>query len=610
MDPQFVLASKGDFWRLQNEMKNVYATQAEHADRLARLEQRQDGDTRSKSPWNQSPFPSALNGTSQQGEKDTPLCICKLLNTSSIDRAYNPVSEDFKNFDQNLLGSLHLDADEVEPRRGTSRANSVRFDVSASGHGARGSQEYLPLRTGSAIGSHPMTERSSSHKSDGRQSSAGQSTHSARASSFGYETRPLSATVPAFVPLGPPPGLFILGPVPSIVRCWLNQNFRSEAMLYAAVCTGSYRSIVDSSLLSRLGIEDKITTNQEGQRFIKLPVYLPEATLQTTSSRSSSPLHQLPTLTTEFFVQDYYGQAGSMQIFLGCDVLRARNADIHFSLDRLTLFDDERNKVSVQLVRPENAAVYQNLQTGLTTTRHVAGSSSAGKSQPTDAPPTSLETEEAIAEPQTGKLDDRPEESHTQSSTNAVPTPTASSPFVIGEGRKSGTDRMSTDLAFSSTKLKADLKDPDILNNGTTPDAPTRAESSNIWGSWRRDSTQGIRIETAKDGSSSSGYQRPGRGRGMKVLKPARLNTSRSSSIQQQPVGFEAGDPRTADSPADKTELPSPALALDRRAFPDGVKPALPSASSKPRSANPIGGASAFGWLNPSHAQASSGAAD
>lgn len=45
MDPQSGLASKDDLWRLQNEMRNVYATQAEHADRLMRLEQRQDNDT-------------------------------------------------------------------------------------------------------------------------------------------------------------------------------------------------------------------------------------------------------------------------------------------------------------------------------------------------------------------------------------------------------------------------------------------------------------------------------------------------------------------------------------------------------------------------------------
>lgn len=81
MDGQFGVASKEDLWRLQNEMKNVYATQTEHADRLSRLERRHDEDTRIKSVWgSQSPFPSILNGTPQQGmalsESHMQLLIC------------------------------------------------------------------------------------------------------------------------------------------------------------------------------------------------------------------------------------------------------------------------------------------------------------------------------------------------------------------------------------------------------------------------------------------------------------------------------------------------------------------------------------------------------
>lgn len=75
MDPHFGLASKDDLWRLQNDMKNVYATQAEHSDRLMRLEQRADSDTRLKSVWGiQSPFPSLLNGTPQQGMNTPDYC--------------------------------------------------------------------------------------------------------------------------------------------------------------------------------------------------------------------------------------------------------------------------------------------------------------------------------------------------------------------------------------------------------------------------------------------------------------------------------------------------------------------------------------------------------
>lgn len=71
MDPQYALASKDDVWRLQNEMKNVYATQAEHADRLARVEQRQEAEGRMKSPWgttSHSPYRGPINGPLQQGK--------------------------------------------------------------------------------------------------------------------------------------------------------------------------------------------------------------------------------------------------------------------------------------------------------------------------------------------------------------------------------------------------------------------------------------------------------------------------------------------------------------------------------------------------------------
>ncbi|KAL9135083.1 MAG: hypothetical protein Q9175_003735 [Cornicularia normoerica] len=585
MDPQFALASKDDLWRLQNEMKNVYATQAEHADRLMRLEQRSDSDTRLKSVWGgQSPLPSALNGTPQQ------------------DHGYNPAAEAFKNFDQDqpssMLGSLHLDTED-EPRRGAaSRANSVRFDESALhghfGQGSRSSTDLLPMRTGSAFGSHPMTERSSSHKSDGRQSS----THSARASSFGFETRPLSAAVAPFVSLGPPPGLFILGPVPSIIRCWLDTNFSNESLLYASVCTGSYKSILDLNLINRLGYQDQITVDREGQKMIKLAVYLPEATIQQSSSRSTSPAPSLPTLTTSFVVQDLQCKTEAIQIFLGCDLLRTRNADVHFSLDRLTLFDDDRNKLSVPLVRPENATVFQNLQTTIASETSLESPLANVSGPASEIFKTNGKTKEPHVELSLAKPDNQPEETKTQTSTNAMPPPAAPSPSVIGEGRKRMADHGNSE-STSSVLVNTDVKDSESLTNGTTPDTPTRSESSNVWGSWRRDSTQGTRADPLAAGSSNSSYQRTGRGRGMKVLRPARLNTSRAISTQQQPVGFDAAPSRFGESSKpENNENQSP--ATDQRSFSGDARGHLQPSTNKPRSSNPIGGASAFGWLNSS----------
>jgi len=73
MDPQTQAfnpyGSNNDTWRLQAEVARVQQIQAEHSERIARLERRQDDDARMKSVWgNSSPFPSVLTGTPQQGE--------------------------------------------------------------------------------------------------------------------------------------------------------------------------------------------------------------------------------------------------------------------------------------------------------------------------------------------------------------------------------------------------------------------------------------------------------------------------------------------------------------------------------------------------------------
>ncbi|MCJ1469053.1 hypothetical protein MMC07_007685 [Pseudocyphellaria aurata] len=450
-----------------------------------------------------------------------------------------------------------------------------------------------------------MTERTSSHKSDGRQSSAGQSTHSARANSFGFEPRSLSAAVPPFVPLGPPPGLFILGPVPSIIRCWLDTKFSNESLLYAAVCTGAFRSVIDSCLASRLGFDEHIKSHQ-GERLLKIPVYLPEATIQQPSSRANSPAPQLPLLTVEFSVQSFPTDSEAIQIFLGCDVLRARNADIHFSLDRMTLFDDERNKLSIPLVRPENATAFQSLRTTNFDLSGLNKSIEEDQSRIVNDmnPPTGQALNSKVDS--TNQMQEQfPEQLKPPPMSMTDSAPISSSPSIIGEGRKSLGDRENGD---NSTSVKSTMENRDLesFTNGNPPETPTRFESGNIWGSWRRDSTQNGRLDlNPSNPTSTSGYQRPGRGRGMKVLKPARLNTSRSTSAGQTPVGFDAAPARLGEAGrgvglATNDVQFSASPATDARSSSSDAKTPLQPLSNKPRSANPVGGASAFGWLNSS----------
>lgn len=434
---------------------------------------------------------------------------------------------------------------------------------------------------------------------------------SARANSFGFESRPLSATVAPFVPLGPPPGLFILGPVPSIIRCWLTTNYSNDSLLYAAVCTASFKSVLNKALVSRLGFEAQITQDRDGQQVLKAPVYLPEATIQQSSSRSSSPAPQLPTITVEFVIQDTPCDANNMQIFLGCDVLRARSADIQFSLDRLTIFDDERNKLSMPLVRPENASLFQTL-----VTRNIQGDDP--RSSTNDVPSQKAVDQKSdlvdkiVNRSALGdkvKKGEAIEEQHVDFLEGTAANSVTSSSSVVRDDRKASIDQATSEDRLSVSQTS------ESLTNGTTPDTPTRADSGSIWGSWRRDSIQNGKSETASS-NSTSGYQRAGRGRGMKVLKPARLNTSRSISAAQPPAGSDVLSSHSSDatkknyhgSDTEGQENRSPAIG--RRSFSSEVKTPMQSATPKSRSANPVGGASAFGWLNANQQRSSNSTAE
>ncbi|MCJ1251815.1 hypothetical protein MMC30_009053 [Trapelia coarctata] len=602
MDSQFAFASRDDLWRLQNEVKGVYTMQAEHLERISRLERRQEEDSRLKSVWGtSSPFPSILGGTPQQ------------------DPGYNPAAEAFKNFDQDqsstLLGSLHLDTED-EPRRGASRANSVRFDESALhghfGHGSRSSSDFFPLRTGSGLGGHPMTERSSSHKSDGRQSAMSQSNHSARLNSLGLEGRNSVLGTPAS--MGPPPGLFHLGPLPSIIRCWLDDNFTNDSLLYAAICTGSCRSVLATRLVHRLGLDDQLA-NRQGESKVKIQVYLPEATIQHSSTRSGSPTPQLPSITVDFFVQDIPDDSESIQIFIGSDVLRAKSADIQFSQDRLTMFDDNRNKLAIPLVRPENAAMFQNLVT--------INSPPANLTYTTEPPHTDYsqaETTSGLFSRSEPELENRNGSSQPAAQLAETKAPqqfgraysplgnASHQPSVIGEGRTSSTAQEEQQPA-PPAGTENHANGPASVTEGATPDTLSRTETGNMWGSWRRDSTQPTRPDsTFSSIASNTGYQRAGRGRGMKVLKSSRSSaSSRSASTAQAPPGFDSTPGRSSENNNTRvSQLPNnenagnQALEPSRRSFSSEAKSPLQPVTNKTRSANPVGGASAFNWLNSS----------
>jgi ubiquitin carboxyl-terminal hydrolase 4/11/15 len=570
MDPQSVaFMPRDELWRINSEMSRLQQTQHEHAERLSRVERRQDEDiSRTKSLWgSQSPFPGILAGTPQQRPVEQP-----------------PVDA-FSGFDDpsNLIGSLHLDADD-EPRRvgATSRANSVRFDESANqghwAHPSRASLELLP-RSGSSLGSHPMIERTYSHKSDGRQSSAGQSVHSAasRANSLGIDT------LNAMGGEGPPinPGLFLLGTCPAIIRCWLTTKFKHDSLLYAAVCTGSNHSSLSIDLVAKLGFAEQIRLDDTGAKKIKINLYLPEATVRTASARSNILSSQLPSITVDFTVVTYDNDENdrAIKVILGSDVLRIHNADILFSSNTLIIYDDEQAKLSVPLVRPENECIFKSLQTSgssLATADKSASLARNGNSKPESIQKDEIQSQE---EPK----DDF-----------ASPSPSiAPSAGTREEPRLSSDSSNRPPFAVLST-----TREPETPVDTASPSSKS-GPSQPIWNSWRRDPDKSTATSDSNWGKTSSNYQR--RETGIKVLRPLKSSARSVSTTQPaaSPSGsqsrfFEDGKRRTSGDGFDGGSVKRVGSGPTSTA--GSAKEG--STTGRPASSNPVGVGTAFSWLS------------
>jgi ubiquitin carboxyl-terminal hydrolase 4/11/15 len=471
----------------------------------------------------------------------------------------------------------------------TSRANSVRFDETANhGHWAHASRSSLDLipRTGSGMGGHVMSERSYSHKSDGRQSSAGHSVHS-MASGRANSLTSFGPTTPEAPGLAP--GLFILGSVPAIIRCWLNTNFKHDTLLYAAVCSGSYTSYLDLRMVEHLGFQDQIVTSDEGVRKIKLSVYLPEAVPVSASSRSNSPAPQLPSIGVDFTIieeHDIQTNPKAIQIFLGSDMLRAHNADLLFSSSQLTLYDDDRSKLQIPLVRPEDDRAFKSL--------HVSGGSRASTT-----PHTTIGAVSTSSQPHTmgdSFSTSAARDSYSLADKSHGMDTAPNSDDGGSSGRRSLEQRPHLGLSTSS---RSDTKD--AQESSPASGAPRSGASPAIWSNWRRDQSEKTNTgsldwaNVGKTASSNPSYQR--RDTGIKVLKPSKpartMSRSDSSPVTGQSRFFDDGKRRVEGDTTSGAASPQVKRSVSGEKGKENV-PTL----SKPRSANPVGGASAFAWLN------------
>jgi len=474
-------------------------------------------------------------------------------------------------------------------------------------------------------------ERSLSHKSDGRHSSTGQSIHSihsihsGRTSSLGLDTNFVIGSNDSDshdMVRQPPPGLFVLGSVPSIIRCWLTTNYSYNALLYAIVCSGSQKSTVELSLVNELSLGNQVRKDRNGRDTVRLPVYLPEAIITQPSSRSSSPAPQIPALTADFEVTGNFAQTNSDQkkirVCLGSDALRAHNADVLFSQNLMTLYSDNRNKLSVPFARPENENMFKNLRTSYSNYEKIAlkatansftpGGQHANANTPDNVGGTQPSLESNKHE-KTGAIElDLERTAKAESEPPLVPDlrSGASSPY-----RMPGTTSMSRNAERSDAGKQP--SNGEGIHGTSLPDTaasvePQRRESSGAaWGSWRQGILSGS--ESGRENEPTSGNQKATRTvKNMKVLKPSKSlgpapGTFRSSSTVRTGASYEPPAPQRSltdirrKSQANGGSENMPPRWESKRVSSEEQRTVPKPIAGTPRSSNPIGGASAFAWM-------------
>jgi hypothetical protein len=458
----------------------------------------------------------------------------------------------------------------------------------------------------------------------------------------------------------PPPEFFVLGSVPTIIRCWITTHFAHHTIRYADLCTGSQRSTLDVALVREFGLMDEVERDVDGTSRIRIPVYLVEATVAERGHghRAPSPGHQIPSIMATFEItgSEQGSDAGDaaakkgIQIFIGSDTLRAHMADVLLSQNRMALLGNDREKLSVPFVRPEDESVFKHICTAnMAPERPRLNANAAPFVLGTNASEADLDVPggpEVGTHPGTEHVHDAAD--HADAGSNTVP---GVLPLETGEGAKATpTGRDADDKAVSSAASVTGSVE------GSSGNRRESGGAGGIWGSWRQGTDGGQR-----DSGPLSGYQPAGRGgRNMKVLKPLKSGTSSartgtaSTAFESAPgTGTTPGSgPRASGEQRRKSQATGTAasnsaattggsdsgssnglrweskrsistggmgmgmgmgmgggmgtgmgsmLPRDARSTTSNASAGsnAPNQAALPRSANPIGGASAFSWMNP-----------
>ena len=167
-----------------------------------------------------------------------------------------------------------------------------------------------------------------------------------------------------------------------------------------------------------------------------------------------------------------------------------------------------------------------------------------------------------------------------------------------------------TDSEKQTSQHGTSLPEREIFDAAGSADSGRRKSSGGIWGSWRNGS---VSLNGSDNGNEpTSGYQKASRGgRSMKVLKPSKAisaaTSNRSSSAARTGAFYEPAPQQSSGESRRKSHAGGadnvPLRWESKRSSSDEQK-APRSIVTIARSSNPVGGASAFAWMNPSKPKA------
>lgn len=282
----------------------------------------------------------------------------------------------------------------------------------------------------------------------------------------------------------------------------------------------------------------------------------------------------------------------------------------------MTIFADDRNKLSVPFVRPEDDSIFKNLRT----TSMVPGNelkATASPFTPKDrAEQLLIGSSECTVERRSSDKDDNNPDDSSPPAQKSAPIGARSTPKLNGTGRGPGPEQFSESAQHAEgegPKDSTEASDPPTAEVLSTSGSSRRGSTGAPWGFWRQGVPSGSESGRETNDSTSSSYHKaPRTAKNMKILKPSKPASTpyRTSSSVRTGASYEPAPQRSMSDLRRKSqpngtdgasEVAPPTRWEGKRIVSDEHKAADGTgkiATTRPRSSNPIGGASAFAWMN------------